>query len=164
LDDPTFNREDYASQAEYLLIRDSHIKFALINAVKEQQDMIDDQQDQIDDLKAQVSDLVDLIRNGENTSTEHGTIGDTDTPAIFQNNPNPFDNYTNIDFVIPETAQNVKINFYNINGAVINSQIINTRGKGNLNLEASDLPSGTYSYALEIDGKVVKTLKMVVAK
>lgn len=163
IDNPSYRREDYASQAEYLLIRDSQIKFALINAVKEQHEIIEEQQNQIDYLKDQVTELFSLIENGEDVSSEKVSLENLDS-KIYQNTPNPFNNNTNIEFVIPASVQTAKINFYNMNGAVIKSQTISTRGQGTLDLDANDLPSGTYSYALEVDGKVVKALKMVVLK
>ena len=37
-------------------------------------------------------------------------------------------------------------------------------GKGTLIVDADDLPSGTYSYTLNVDGRTIKTSKMAVAR
>jgi hypothetical protein len=54
-----------------------------------------------------------------------------------------------------------QIIFYNNAGQIIQTVDVKTRGKGKVNVFASDLSSGLYHYTLVADGKVVASKKMV---
>lgn len=53
--------------------------------------------------------------------------------------------------------------FYKINtfSLLIQSTELTQKGKGTLNVFASDLSSGIYTYTLVVDGKIIETRKMV---
>ena len=51
--------------------------------------------------------------------------------------------------------------FYNVAGKLIRSIELTDRGKGRLNVFASDLTNGIYTYTLVADGKIIETKKMV---
>jgi len=81
-----------------------------------------------------------------------------------QNSPNPFKESSVITYFIPDVAQNVKIIFYDNIGKIIKSVDIQERGNGVLQVYASNLSSGIYTYSIIADGKVVDTKKMMVTK
>lgn len=95
------------------------------------------------------------------------TLSGNETPAEFslsQNYPNPFNPVTNISFDIPN-ASNVELALFNVLGIevrVIASEYL-TAGKYGVNLNASDLPSGTYFYRLKA-GEFSETKKMILIK
>jgi lysophospholipase L1-like esterase len=67
--------------------------------------------------------------------------------TVSQNYPNPVNNITKIDIVMPE-PDNIKINIYNLQGKLVYSLVneyINT-GKHELQLDLSNLPAGIYIY------------------
>jgi trimeric autotransporter adhesin len=78
-----------------------------------------------------------------------------------QNVPNPFAEQTVISYNIPESAGVAQIQFHGLNGQLIKTVDIVSKGAGKLNVFANDLSSGTYSYTLVVDGKIIDTKKMV---
>lgn len=78
-----------------------------------------------------------------------------------QNVPNPFAERSVITYSIPETIEKAQILFYDAFGKLINVVDINERGEGQLNVFASDLSTGIYTYSLVADGKVVATKRMM---
>lgn len=83
---------------------------------------------------------------------------------LSQNYPNPFNPSTNISFDIPD-ASHVKLAIYNILGTEVKvaANEFLSAGKYNVNVDASDLPSGTYFYRLEA-GSFTSTKKMILIK
>jgi hypothetical protein len=51
--------------------------------------------------------------------------------------------------------------FYNAQGKLIQSVDLKEKGKGSLNVFASDLSNGIYTYTLVVDGKIMESKKMV---
>lgn len=138
-----------------------------------------EQENTIDSLKICISQLANVInsccassivKNGnqnenlEKLPTYNVNIGNDDLPMLAQNIPNPYGNTTNIQFNIPKNAQSAQIVFFNEQGMILNSVEINTKGRGQINLNAEKLENGLYFYSLIIDGKKVDTKKMVKAE
>lgn len=88
-------------------------------------------------------------------------LTDGESIILEQNVPNPFAEQTTINYTIPETVAKAQIHFYNQNGQLINTIDIDERGNGQINVFASDLSSGIYTYTLVADGQVVATKRMV---
>ena len=83
---------------------------------------------------------------------------------LFQNYPNPFNPSTQIDFEINHSG-NAKINVYDIKGGLV-SNIANQRfsiGKHSVIFDGKNLPSGTYFYRIESNGRST-TKKMILIK
>lgn len=84
---------------------------------------------------------------------------------LAQNFPNPFNPSTSIKFGIPEEAS-VSLKIFNMLGeevAVIVNNEVYSAGTHTVQFNASNLPSGTYVYALSTGNKVL-TNKMVLLK
>ena len=88
-------------------------------------------------------------------------LSDKDAIVLNQNVPNPFAEQTTITYNVPESVGKAQLIFFNTNGQVIQTVDIKTRGKGKVNVFASDLSSGLYNYTLVADGKVIDSKKMV---
>lgn len=100
---------------------------------------------------------------------KNGDIGNQkmnvgDKPSLQQNIPNPFRDQTTINYYLPVNNTNAYINFYGMNGALLKSIRLAGSGKGNISLKANELPSGTYRYALIVDGKIVDSKQMILAR
>jgi hypothetical protein len=84
---------------------------------------------------------------------------------LTQNYPNPFNPHTNIQFTLPNDA-NVKLKILNVLGEsasiLVDEQL--TTGVHHYEFNASKLPSGIYFYAIEVDGKILSTKKMILLK
>ena len=100
-----------------------------------------------------------------NTSTVYNQLdielSDKDAIVLNQNVPNPFAEQTTITYNVPVSVSKAQLLFFNANGQVIQTVDIKTRGKGKVNVFASDLSAGLYHYTLVADGKVVDSKKMV---
>ncbi len=150
----------------------------LTRAVQEQQSTIDSlrnslsKQDSINQaVQQQLNTLSNLINSccSNNTRTSNNAIqnqldvelSDKDAIVLNQNVPNPFAEQTTITYNVPQSVSKAQLLFYNSNGQIIQTVDIKTRGKGKVNVFASDLSSGLYHYTLVADGKVVDSKKMV---
>jgi hypothetical protein len=154
----------------------------LVRSIQEQQSTIDSlrtvmsKQDSINNAVQQqlasLAALIDGCCHNNNTRTNNNTtqttlnqvdveLSDKDAIVLDQNVPNPFAEQTTITYNVPASVGKAQLIFFNTNGQVIQTVDIKTRGKGKVNVFASDLSSGLYNYSLIADGKVIDSKKMV---
>jgi len=88
-------------------------------------------------------------------------LKDGQSIVLEQNVPNPFAEQTTINYFLPDNVVKAQVLFYNALGRLIQSTELSQKGKGQLNVFASDLSNGIYSYTLVVDGKIIETKKMV---
>lgn len=88
-------------------------------------------------------------------------LSDKDVITLSQNVPNPYAEQTTITYNVPEQYGFAQIIFKTVDGKIIKAVDITKKGKGQLNVFASDLSQGLYMYTLVVDGKVIDTKKMV---
>jgi len=77
---------------------------------------------------------------------------------------NPFHEETTIDYVVPTKSKQAEIKVYNQNGILLKSIRIANMGKGELRIQAGELPAGTYSYSLVVDGQIIDTKQMILTR
>ena len=99
-----------------------------------------------------------------NQAISQSSVVLTDASTLQQNVPNPFTHTTTIGYTLPQKFTSAQIVITDKNGVTIKSVNISGIGKGNINVDASILSSGAYQYSLMIDGKVIATKRMVLAK
>lgn len=151
----------------------------LVGGVKEQQAIIATQDSLIGDLQSQINQLYTMMMaccesnqamqlNGTGGSDENGfsnsinvELNETQSIVLEQNVPNPFAEQTTINFSLPTSVEKAQMLFYNIEGKLIKSVDINERGASRINVFASDLSNGIYTYTLVADGEIVDTKRMV---
>lgn len=80
--------------------------------------------------------------------------------VLYTNIPNPFDQSTTIKYFVPENSE-AQIIFYDEFGNKINELNVTERGMGQINISASNLAAGMYSYSLIVNGKLIDTKKMI---
>jgi hypothetical protein len=137
----------------------------LIKAVQEQQQTINDLQQQINDLKTMVTNLaqgkpVSPVSATGNVSNASVSISGA---TLEQNVPNPLSNSTSIRYNIPLSSANAQLMINDFNGKMI-KQVSLQPGAGVVNIDASTMSTGAYSYTLVIDGKAIATKKMIIAR
>jgi len=79
---------------------------------------------------------------------------------VYQNQPNPFREFTNINYFLPKTGA-TKLTLTNESGQII--KVFNGNGQKGFNsftIQGSEMPKGLISYKLETDFGVV-TKKML---
>ena len=173
-----FEHVEYADDAQtveksrdvYLSVNESAIKYMLINAVQQQQEIIEAKEERIANLEekmAQLEELVTMsIANGNTSTTinqSEVTLEYSEVAELGQNRPNPFNGVTNVDYNIPTNSENASINIFNVEGKLMKTVEVDHTGVGVLTINASDIPAGTYSYQLIVDGQIIDAKKMVLA-
>ncbi|MFN3939629.1 MAG: tail fiber domain-containing protein, partial [Chitinophagales bacterium] len=106
--------------------------------------------------------LADDLNNTESKTSI--TLQNVNSEAsLSQNIPNPFTGKTTIQYFVPEAAQAAQIKIVNANG--VNIFLADVKlGAGVLEIDATQLSAGTYSYTLLVDGKVIDTKLMVITR
>lgn len=160
-----------SSPQTYLNINESSIKYMLINAVKEQQEVIEAQDEKIATLEERLAKIETALSNGttatdiNETDINHQSIELEGRGAYLeQNQPNPFNNNTLINYYIPADAANATVNVFDTNGQLIHSERIVQIGTGQIQIKAGAITAGTYSYSLIVDGQILDTKRMVIVK
>jgi hypothetical protein len=83
--------------------------------------------------------------------------------GVNQNMPNPFSDFTRINYAINE-SQNLNLVVYDMNGRVVNTQNLGfqTAGEYTTQVNASELSSGTYFYQISGEKTKSEMRKMIV--
>jgi hypothetical protein len=134
----------------------------LVASIQEQQQQIEKQQQQNDALKAEVGELRKLLLELKSGGT--GSPVTVTGAYLEQNTPNPARSSTAIRYHVPGQSTAARLTLTNSKGQVLRSVALNGRGTGQLQLNTSTLPSGTYHYTLWVDGKQADTKQLLIAK
>ncbi len=174
----------------YLQIRDTEVKYMLMNSIKEMakenEKLIEDNEelhaeintlkDENEAMRVQLEKLTKSIEainaklNGSNStdqvkSTEQNvSLESKSVAALDQNRPNPFHEKTTISYFIPEGETGAHINIFTSAGKLLKTVKINESGNGQLNLQANGITPGTYMYQLVTDAGVVGSKTMILMK
>jgi hypothetical protein len=102
------------------------------------------------------------------TTASPTSIEGNESPNSFvleQNYPNPFNPSTSISFELQQAA-NVRVLVYNSQGQMIAvpAERSYSSGRHSVTFDASNVASGVLVYALEVDGVVVQTRKMLLLR
>lgn len=127
-----------------------------------------------DVVQNQLNQLLDKVNNCCNAPTRSMQIGsseplqqtdvklsDVQSVVLEQNVPNPFAEQTTINYTLPDNTTKAQMLFYNSQGKLIQSTELTQKGSGQLNVFASDLSNGIYTYTLVVDGRIVDSKKMI---
>lgn len=153
------------SRSEYLNIKESAIKYMLVNSIKEQQEVIEKQEDKISDLESRLCSLEDLIKDLSNNKEFNSVELEGDKTMYLRNNPNPFKGITTIEYRFPEGSQDISVQILDMQGKVMKTVKLDSSSlSGEIEVKADSMAAGTYSYLLIANGAVLSTQKMVIAK
>lgn len=93
-----------------------------------------------------------------NSNTEPGSA------TLYQNNPNPFSQSTQIKYYLPSTVQNALLCIYDLHGKQLKQITISERGNGSQLIYASEFAAGIYLYGLIVDGNEVDVKRMILTE
>ncbi len=126
----------------------------LIEALKAQRQ---EYQSEIEALKTEVASLkaASATENGENLTQ------DLRPAQLYQNQPNPFDQNTQIKMFLPENIQNATLYIYNMQGQTLREIQISERGDAQVAIAGNSLASGMYLYALIADNQEIDVKRMI---
>ena len=101
-----------------------------------------------------------MADGGAGTGRSEGLRG----PSLGQNAPNPFAGTTHIELAIPSEAREAALCIYDMAGKPMRQLPLADRGRVSLTFTGEGLASGMYFYSLVVDGKLVDTNRMVLAR
>ena len=139
----------------------------IIEAMKEQQDIIAEQGRKIDELQsAQISDSsVPSLQNQSRQALITGlseTTKLTNSALLYQNTPNPFNHITEIGYYLPQATTSAMIHVFTMQGALLKSFPLNSLGEGVLQIQSSEFRPGMYIYSLIVDGREIDSKRMII--
>jgi hypothetical protein len=123
---------------------------ALYAIEKERNDMLEKKLDELSRRLDQVTGIKAM----------DGASGST----LFQNTPNPTNGQTEIEFNVQGMQKGALISVCDVNGREVLRHQISTNGKGKFSIDRGQLASGSYVYALIVDGVKADAKRMVVAQ
>jgi hypothetical protein len=145
------------TDSTYLGVRYDEIIPVLTKAIQEQHAIIENQEREIEIIKAKV------LGNGSlGSSSSNGNMNKE--PVLFQNAPNPFSEFTNIDYFIPENTTQASITVTDPAGKLVYSYTINSTGMGRVILKDESIAQGNYYYSLYANGRLIDTKQLSVVK
>jgi hypothetical protein len=95
--------------------------------------------------------------------THNEDLGEKDEmiTTLYQNKPNPSNNATVISYSLAKELPSATLVVMDILGREVKREALTER-KGDIKLDVSTLPNGTYLYLLSAQGRIVTTKKMVI--
>ncbi len=136
----------------------------LIQSIKEQQEQIITLKSENEFLATEINEIkkkLEILMNGSGNAIKER---DVLSSSLEQNNPNPFNESTQINYSIAGNARNALITIRSINGTTLKTYSIEIVSHGNLIIPASTFNAGTYIYDLIVDGIKVDSKKMTILK
>ncbi|MCF8299377.1 MAG: tail fiber domain-containing protein [Bacteroidales bacterium] len=127
----------------------------LLEALKEQNETIEGLKTEINDMKSEM-----LLENKKSTfnNVDNSVL---ESNLLFQNNPNPFKESTQIKYYLDENVKYASIRIYNMNGTQLKSFQLNQYGNSSVTIDGGELHAGMFIYALIVEGLVVDTKQMI---
>jgi len=131
---------------------------AVLLIVEEQGNLIKELSNRLLELE----DQRDAVSNNIQISLQNSI--ELETPYISQNIPNPSRDQAIIKYYIPETASDATVKFFSMSGQVMREVDIDQNGQGQIDLDLTKMSTGSYMYALIVDGELIDTKTMVIVK
>jgi hypothetical protein len=131
----------------------------LVEALKEQQVIIESLQSEIQELK--MNSNSDNKLKSATVSPRTSQLLTNSTNVLYQNAPNPFSQSTTIEYSITENVQKAMICIYDMNGKQLKCIPLHFNGYANITINGSELKTGMYLYSLIADGQVIDTKRMI---
>ncbi|MDR2963289.1 MAG: tail fiber domain-containing protein [Bacteroidales bacterium] len=134
----------------------------IVEALKEQQKTIITLQQKLENKE-----LSATLKSSEVSATQEMYLsesGNTEMLKLYQNAPNPFNERTTVKCYVPEHFQKVQLCVYTMQGVQVQCISITERGNVSIEIKASTLSSGIYSYVLLADGIASETKQMILTK
>ena len=142
----------------------------LVEALKQQQSQMVSMKQVYDSTLTQIQQNLQSCCNSKilkstveesTTPAAISTINKSTSAILYQNNPNPFNQSTQINYYLPESTSSATLFVYDMNGIQLKSFSIFAFGNGSLTINGNDLKPGMYFYSLIADGKEIDTKRMI---
>jgi len=181
----TNDKGEIIKSGKFLSINIDALRYAMVNAIQEQQAMIEDLQEDKSDLKNEVERLsrenesletrltalenllskeLPCLQNNSNKTAPSLHVEMIEESRLEQNVPNPFYHSTRISYFVPENAQNAALQVVALDGKVAKNINIANKGAGTVNISGNELAAGTYIYTLYVNGEKAVSKEMILSK
>jgi len=161
------NDGNVKSSQSYLKIDPIAVQVLLVNAIKDQNEIINEKEeriveleDEMSELKSQMNEIMTLLKGNDSHDV---SLNGTDA-LLKQNYPNPHKGQTVIEYFVPEYANSAQIQIFDVSGKLIKNVSVDKKGSGQVNISSNNIPNGQYTYSLILDGKIASSKKMTLAK
>ena len=95
---------------------------------------------------------------------ESGLNIPADQIQLFQNEPNPFTESTEIRFVLPAKTRDAMLMVYDLQGKPVRKFAVAGSGESSVRVQGGELAEGMYIYSLIVNGKVMDTKRMILTR
>ena len=135
----------------------------LIHSIQEQENKISELKNQLErccsnsELKSNRNSSINLERSISLNNVSKSSY-------LEQNIPNPFSKETIIKAYISEESKNASIMIFELNGKLLKSYNLQSKGNVSIKLEANEFLAGMYHYSLIADNQEVDTKKMIITQ
>jgi hypothetical protein len=136
--------------------------------------VIDEQEKRITRLEEKYEAVFGSMDEGEATNQNNEEMdkqqvsltGESiDRPLLYQNKPNPFKGTTTIGYYLPKSVKSAHMVFVSTeNGRVLREVALQGDGMGQIEVQISELPAGSYTYTLVVDGRQELSRQMILSK
>jgi len=138
----------------YKALEYHNLTAVIVQAVKEQQNIIEAQKLALEELSQQVEQLKKQTTNLDALDSEKAFL-------LEQNHPNPFANSTSIKYSSPKNAQ---LLITNLEGKTMQSIALDAGENKTIEFSAQKLHNGIYIYSIVVEGELKLSKRFVVAK
>lgn len=121
---------------------------------------IENQQKTIELLEDRLSKLEGLFMENKGNLSFQNSV-ELKTAKLYQNQPNPFNQITEIKYFIPSYVENARLIISNLNGQFVKEIEIKERGEGKTIVNNKLVGNGHYQYSLIVDGGIIESKKMI---
>jgi hypothetical protein len=129
--------------------------------LKKEVNELQQKQEQIEVLEARLAKLEAALSRSTHSSNTTATI----TGAYLEQSiPNPSRGSALIRYHLPQGTSSAQVVVTNSKGQVLKTIALNSRGDGQVSLQGGNLPAGTYTYSLWIEGRQADTKQMVIVR
>ncbi len=113
---------------------------------------------------ASEGEIATTSEGGNNTTGRHTDVGLDNNAVLYQNNPNPFSENTEIEYYVPSDAASAEIYVFSLNGLLLQTYPVSNFGHGTVIVSGSSLDAGMYVYALVVNGQIVDSKRMILTR
>lgn len=165
-----FDDDNYEiSSEDFLAVDEKPIQYMLVNAIKEQQEIIEAQSETIELMEERITRLekilINSVGNVEVINSASQIVELSSQGELKQNQPNPFSEETVIQYSLPANVNQATMVITDKNGAVVKRVALDaSMQKGQLIIRARELTAGVYNYSLLVDGSIFSTKQMVLTR
>ncbi len=150
VDDPGIGSDEYG-------IRYAEFVIPLVKSVQEMSGQLDSKKEVLNEVQKEIYETRQMLNELARQKTEN-------SPIILYNSPNPLTESTIIAYRLPVAYSKALVVVYDKLGRKLKEVNISGTTNGNIRMDMSKYASGIYHYTLVIDGKVMKSAKMLKAQ